>query len=273
MPTPLKHEELRRLADTEPWTWDESTGPALLATLRDSAASDEDRVLAAELAGDPVVLHDALADELLSTVKNASANEQLRSRSAIALGPALELASIEFDNSSELSDPESVPISEKVYAKIKSGLRSVYHDASTPKLVRRRALEAALRAADDWHQDAIRAAYRSGDRDWRLTAVFGMRFVAGFDDQIIESLNNDDPEIHLEAVRAAGSHALAAAWKHVVDLVSSKETPKHLLLAAIETVPMIRPENARAVLADWRNSDDPEISETVEEALTIAELP
>jgi hypothetical protein len=49
--------------------------------------------------------------------------------------------------------------------------------------VRRRVLEASVRAPQDWHQEAIREAYSSGDESWRLTAVFCMRFVRGFKDQ------------------------------------------------------------------------------------------
>jgi hypothetical protein len=54
-------------------------------------------------------------------------------------------------------------------------------DASVPTDVRRRILEASVRAPQDWHRDAIRAAYASDDDVWRLTAVFCMRSVRGFE--------------------------------------------------------------------------------------------
>ena len=53
-------------------------------------------------------------------------------------------------------------------------------DSSIPKQVRRRILEASVRAPEDWHQNAIRAAYSSGDKDWMLTGgvfdALGARF-------------------------------------------------------------------------------------------------
>ena len=109
-------------------------------------------------------------------------------------------------------------------------------DASVPEDVRRRILEASVRAPQDWHQDAIRAAYASDDDAWRLTAVFCMRFVRGFDEQILEALDSENPDIHYEAVCAAGSWEVDAAWPHITALVTSRKTEKSLLLAAIEAV-------------------------------------
>ena len=67
-----------------------------------------------------------------------------------------------------------------------------------PNTCRRRCgggvLEASVRAPQDWRQECD-----SGRRtpapivSWRLTAVFCMRFVRGFNDQILEALGSDDP--------------------------------------------------------------------------------
>ena len=84
----------------------------------------------------------------------------------------------------------------------------------------------------DWHAGAIRAAYDTGDDDWRLSAVFGMSFVTGFDDEILDALQSDHPEVQLEAVRAAGNFGVVAAWSHVHTLVRSRDKEKPLLLAA-----------------------------------------
>jgi hypothetical protein len=51
-------------------------------------------------------------------------------------------------------------------------------------------------------------AYSSGDKEWMLTAVFSMGWVHGFDDQIFVALKSDDPEIHFDAVKAAGNWGL-----------------------------------------------------------------
>ena len=115
--------------------------------------------------------------------------------------------------------------------------------------------------------------YSSDDEDWRLTAVFCMRFVRGFDEQILEALDSENPEIHYEAVCAAGTWGVDAAWPHVTSLITSGETDKPLLLAAIEAVGSIRPRMAAAVLHDLADSDDEDIVEAVLEATAIAELP
>jgi hypothetical protein len=105
-----------------------------------------------------------------------------------------------------------------------------------------------------------------------LTAVFAMRHVRGFDDQILDALETTDPEIHFEAVDAAGTCQLDAAWPHVLALVNDPATPKNLLLAAIEAVGLIRPAEARGCLGDLADSDDEEIAEAAEEAIATAEF-
>jgi hypothetical protein len=133
-------------------------------------------------------------------------------------------------------------------------------------------LEASVRAHQTWHRDAITYAYSSGDKDWMLTAVFSMRWVRGFDDQILAALKSADPEIHYEAVNAAGNGELDAAWSHVVELVNDAATPKPLLLAAIGAVGSIRPAEAGNILVDLADSEDEEIAEAADEAMAMAEV-
>ncbi len=144
-------------------------------------------------------------------------------------------------------------------------------DTDVPEEVRRRILEASVRAPQNWHQPAIPSAYASDDADWKLTAVFCMCWVSGFDSQILEALKSEDPEIHLEAVHAAGNWELDEAWPHVVELVTSADTDKPLLLAAIDAVASLRPEEAGEILADLTGSDDEDIADAAEEALAMAE--
>jgi hypothetical protein len=146
----------------------------------------------------------------------------------------------------------------------------MFLDKNLPKQVRRRILEASVRASSDWHDAAIKQAYSSGDDEWKLTAVFAMRFVRGFDAQIMESLQNPDEEIHAEAVMAAGEAEIKPAWKHVRALINDPKTPKHLLLAAIGAVPGTQPGKAREVLLDLAGSGDEEIADAAQEALGMA---
>jgi hypothetical protein len=214
------------------------------------------------------VINNDLADLLLTIAGDADEPEQLRARTAISLGPILEQADTDgFD------DPDDVPITEGTFHNIQDSLEKVYRDKSTPKEVRRRILEASVRAPQTWHQDAIRHAYSSGNKEWVLTAVFSMRWVRGFDDQILEALNSKDPEINYQAVIAAGNWGLDRAWPHIVELVNDADSSKPLLLAAIGALSSIRPAEAPDILEDLAESDDEEIVEAVSEAMAAAEDP
>ena len=258
--------DLKILQDTPPWDWPRDAGKRFQRILIDRRADASDRLVAAGLAGDLTVINDELADSLTAIVLSPDEPEQLRASAAISLGPALELA-----ETYGFEDPDDVPITQPTFRNIQESLQKLYFDDSIPKDVRRRTLEASVRAPESWHQNAIRAAYSSGDKDWMLTAVFSMRWVRGFDDQILEALKSTDPEIHYEAVAAAANWGLAAAWSHVVALIHDSSTPKHLLFPAIDAVASIRPAEARRILADLAHSDDEEIAEAADEAIGMAE--
>ena len=170
-----------------------------------------------------------------------------------------------------VDDVAGVPISESTFHRIQASLQQLYADASVPKAVRRCILEAAVRAPQDWHQDGVRAAYLSNDDEWRLTAVFSMRWVRGFEDQILEALSSENESIHYQAACAAGEWGLDSAWSHVVALVTPENPSKALLLAAIDAVASIRPQEAGVVLVDLTDSNDEDIVEAAHEAMGMAE--
>jgi hypothetical protein len=234
--------------------------------LNDGLAPESDRLVAAELAGDSTVMDDDLADVLMAIIRRADEPEKLRARVAISFGAVLEQA-----DTDGFEDPDNVPISERTFRNIQDTIHRLYLDNSTPKEVRRRILEASVRATENWHQNAIRAAYASGDKDWMLTAVFSMRWVRGFDNQILEALKSTDPEIHYQAVNAAGNWELDAAWPRIVALLNDVGTPKPLLLAAITAAASIRPQEAAEILIDLVDSVDEEIAEAADEAIAMSE--
>jgi hypothetical protein len=150
--------DLKTLKDTPTWEWPEGAETMFLGILRDDRADESHRLLAAELAGDFTVINDELADVLLSILCSGDESEKMRGKTAISLGPALENADMDgFD------DPDDVAISEQTFRKIQETLRKLYMDADVPKEVRRRTLEASVRAPQNWHPDAVRAAYSSDD--------------------------------------------------------------------------------------------------------------
>lgn len=258
--------DLKTLKDIPPWDWPEGAAKMFLEILRDGQARESDRLVAAELAGDFTVVNDELVDALLSILPSPDESAELRGQAAISLGPVLEHA-----DTDEFEDPDDVPITEQTFHRIRDSLRQLYADAGVPEKVRRAILEAAVRAPQDWQLGAVRAAYASDDEAWRLSAVFCMRFVRGFDEQILAALESGNPDIHYEAVCAAGSWGVDAAWPHIAALVTSGDTDKPLLLAAIDAAAGIRPREAVEVLADLTDSEDEDIAEAAHEALAIAE--
>lgn len=259
--------DLRTLRDTPPWDWPADAGAALLGVLRDEHAAGSDRLLAAGLASDFTVIDDELAEALLSILSKGGELEELRAQAALSLGAVLEHGDMHG-----FEEPGEVPISGRTFHLLQESLRRVFEDAATPKDVRRRALEASVRAPGDWQADAVRAAFGSEDDAWKRTAVFCMGFVPGFDEQIVEALDSKDPDIQCEAVCAAGDRGVQEAWPKVAALVT-RRARKPLLLAAINAVAVLRPQDAASVLGDLIDSDDPDIVEAVEEALANAEDP
>jgi hypothetical protein len=256
---------IKSLQDMPPWEWPMNAGQMFLDVLRDDQAQGSDRLLAAELASDSTVIDDELADALLSILRNPREPNSLRGQAAISLVSALEYADID-----RFEHPDEVPITEAMFSKIRETLHKLYMDAETPKEVRRPVLEASVRAPEKWHKNAVAAAYRSEDEDWKLTAVFCMQFIRGFDKQILESLKSQNPDIHYHAVCAAGNWEIDAAWPHIAALVTSEETEKELLLAAIEAAAFIRPHKASEILRPLLDSDDEDIVDAVYEALAMA---
>ena len=256
--------DLKTLHDTPPWEWPEGAGKMFLAILRDPHADAADRLLAAELAGDFTVINDALAAALLSILGSTAESEELRARAAISLGPAIEQADID-----EVDDPDAVPITQKTFRAIKQSLRRIFLDSGVPGLVRRSILEAAVRAPQDWHAAAIRGAWSNHDQEWKRTAVFCMNYVRGFDQQILEALESSDPGIHYQAVRAAGTWEVEAAWPHVAALATS-DANKPLRLAALEALGTICPLLSVEILANLTDSEDEDIAETACEAMSMA---
>jgi hypothetical protein len=256
---------VRTLSDIPPWEWPENARKVITDALANHRAKEEDRVIGAELAGDLIVMNEDLAGLLLKIVEDSSEPEELRARGAISFGPILEQSDIE-----RIGEDEEISISDEMFERIQETLKRLVEDEHVSKEVRRRAMEASVRASQDWHQSAVRTAYDTGDSEWVLTAVFAMRWVRGFEDEVLKSLKSTDPEIHLEAVNAAGSKELDAAWPHVRDLVENGRTPKPLLLAAIEAAGCIRPSEAVPLLTDLADSRDEEIADAAEEAIMMA---
>lgn len=256
---------IHTLNDIPPWEWPENAGEFISKVLRDKNTPESDRVLAAELAGENVVMNDNLGNLLLTIIQDNDEPEELRAKAAISLGPALD-----YGNMMEFDDPDDIVLSEGVFHKVQAQLQDIYQEANSPKTLRRKVLEASVRAPMDWHKQAIREAYRSNDREWLLTAVFCMAYVKGFEDQILESLESKNPEIFYKAVCAAGNWGVKEAWPYVKEIITGEDVDKPLLIAAIDASIHINSYEAVDILSELSLSDDEEIAEAAEEALSMA---
>ena len=91
--------DIASLSDLPPWEWPANAGTAITRTLKDRGSPAQDRLVAANLAGELVVMDDPMAGLLLSIVESPDEPDQLRARAAISLGPALEEADTDgFDD-------------------------------------------------------------------------------------------------------------------------------------------------------------------------------
>lgn len=259
---PQNMKTLRELADISPCDWPDKADRIIMTALRSMDA--EERQMAISLAGENLVMSDHMASALLAIVADYAAAPDERGNAAIALGPALE----ECDLMGEDDPWSEAPISKAKYAEVRAELQRAWSDESSDDLVRRRALEASVRAPESWHADAIREAFSRDDRLWQLTALFCAGHITGFDREVIAALDAKDEELLFEAVTAAGARELRLAGPHLLSLASSNGTPRHLRQAAIEALAHVDVPGRTRVLEDLAASDDAELADIASFALT-----
>ncbi len=94
--------------------------------------------------------------------------------------------------------------------------------------------------------------------------------VPGFADKILKALDDSDEDIRFEAVKAAGMREIRAAWPHVARLLRSPDTARDLLLAAIHASVGVRGKTTIEYLDELSESEDRDIAEMAEQAMTMA---
>jgi len=235
--------DLKQIETIPAWEWPEDADQVFLDVLLNRGQDSSDRLLAAALAGDYTVINDDLAVALLAVVKDDTEDEDLRSEAAISLGTTLENAFV-----MGFEDPDDIIISKPLYNEISETLQTLYMSHELPKTLKRRIFESSVRSPLPWHQQAVREAYAQDDREWRLTSVFCMRFVASFSEQILKALESDDPEFRYNAILAAEAWEFKAAWPAVRRILETEEEDKGLLLAAIDATVSINPHEAGAYI-------------------------
>ena len=254
---------LQELSNRPSWEWPDDAPRILREALRSGVESAQ--IQAAELVGE-AEFDDSLAEAILE-ILSGSGSPELRAAAAISLGPAIEEADLDRNDSSDEKRALSRPTLRKIVAK----LEEVYRDATQPTVVRRRLLEASVRSPQDWHPDAVRAAWKSGEREWVATSVFCMGYVKGFDREIVEAMSSTDGSILQEAVRAAGLAEVTGVERQLIDLTASRTADRDLRLTAIEALGGAGTDRATDILYELADSHDSDIAEAASEALGMLE--
>jgi HEAT repeat protein len=153
------------------------------------------------------------------------------------------------------------------FAEIESALRSVLDNSNEVAEVRGRALEASGPHDAPWVRQAIHAAYESGVRGLKVSAVHAMGRSAEprWLPIITRELSNEEAEVRYEAALAAGALGDASALPHLARLLSDPDD--EVRAATIAALGSIGGEEARAVLDDLLDNPSEIIREAAREAL------
>src|SRR5213075_729911 len=137
-----------------------------------------------------LVMNDEIAQALLD-IAESDAAEDVRVDAIIALGPVIEECGTDYDDEAEFDfGPElGPPVSRETFDAIVRRLRALYDDKTQATMIRRRVFEVLVRDPQPWHSKEIRRHFASADPEWRLTAVFAMGQITGFERTIAETVS------------------------------------------------------------------------------------
>jgi len=191
----------------------------------------------------------------LVEILNTDEHPDVRAAAATALGKFIYLGEIE-------------EISEELLHEVEGHLLAA-HRSPAGALVRRRALEALGFSSHPEVPPLIEAAYANQANDWKVSAIFamGVSCEKQWEKHILANLTNQDEDIRIEAVRAAGKIPLASARPMLLDLLEDEEDDD-ILNAIIWSLSEIGGEGVRDKLEELFESEpDEELEEFLEEAL------
>jgi len=148
-------------------------------------------------------------------------------------------------------------------------LKKVYNSKDT-ELVRRRALESLGFATDPEASVMIKESFDSNKRDWIISALFAMgrSATSEWTQIVIQKIDDDDPEILFEAVRAAGELSIQEARDSLVSMVEEGIDDSVLRGAVAWALSQIGGENVLETLNQMlEDAEDDDEAVFIEEAL------
>jgi HEAT repeat protein len=198
------------------------------------------------------------------TMMEKDADEVVRASAAAALGMFVYIGEL-----------ESIPTESLQY--VEDHLLQVYQSVDTD-LVRRRALESLGFSSREKVPDIIRKAYTSGNKEWIASALFAMGRSADevWADYIIAMLDNNEPDIQIEAVRAAGQLELSPAKEPLLELLEEDNLlDEDVRAAVIWSLSQIGGPGVREALTqlseDSEDDDEADYIEMAIDNLSLAE--
>lgn len=184
-------------------------------------------------------------------------DETVRAGAASGLGLFIYLGELEAISAEKLRLAETALL--KVY------------QSSEKQIVRQRALEALGYSGRSEVAQLIEAAIVSPDKNWQASALFAMGRSADerWENEILSHLENPEPEVRLEAVRAAGLLSLSSARLALLEVLEEGEdVDPELRSAAIWSLSQIGGEEVRATLEKLaEETEDEDEADYLEEAL------
>lgn len=168
-------------------------------------------------------------------------------------------------NDEELRDELVQP---QLVKKVKQYLAGILADESQPLLKRRRALESLSVNPGEKEKSLIEKWASSDSAELRMTAVFSMgrSGLNDFDERVLAFLEDADPKVQHEAVRAAGELGLEEAIPFFEKYVGGDN--KELKFSVIEALENIGGEDAERMLIDIAEEDpDTDVAEAADDAL------
>ncbi len=138
------------------------------------------------------------------------------------------------------------------------------------ELVRRHALESLGFSCREEIGDLILAAYESGRSEWVASALYAMGKSAAerWEEEILSKIHAPEPEIQLEAIRAAGELGLESTREMFLDMLQETISDAELRYALIWSLSQIGGEDVQETLESLLEEvEDEDEQELIENAL------
>lgn len=135
----------------------------------------------------------------------------------------------------------------------------------------RAALESVASSGHGRVPALIEQAYDSRHEEMRLSAVFAMGISADrrWLNDILHEIESDNPEMRLEAVRAAGTLGASDALDKLIEVVT-EEDDLEVQITAVEAIGKIGSEQAQEFLQEMMDEADDDMPDELYEALDEA---